>query len=130
MSTVLHSDQPVHLQSISLIVSSLRFLINSRAVLIHLILYRLIYLFQSSALTTMYFKAAVLFSLLASSLAIPTSNGNRKFKRGVLSVQDYSDFQVSSGVAGNALAEVNAKFPVCTYLTSSSSTRNPLLTPP
>jgi hypothetical protein len=40
------------------------------------------------------------------------SNGDRKVKRGVLTVQDYADFQVSSGVAGDALAEVNAKFPV------------------
>ncbi|KAK4105848.1 hypothetical protein N658DRAFT_492354 [Parathielavia hyrcaniae] len=62
----------------------------------------------------MYIKAAVLFSLLASSLAIPTANGDRKVKRGVLSVQDYADFQVSVGVAGNALAEVNAKFPIGT----------------
>ncbi|KAK4038740.1 hypothetical protein C8A01DRAFT_37307 [Parachaetomium inaequale] len=59
----------------------------------------------------MYFKYAVLFSLLASSFALPTT-GDRKVKRGVLTVQDYADFQVSSGVAGNALAEVNAKFPI------------------
>lgn len=64
----------------------------------------------------MYFKAAVLFSLLASSIALPMSNGDRKVKRGVLTVQDYADFQVSSGVAGDALAEVNAKFPVCNFL--------------
>jgi len=32
----------------------------------------------------------------------------------VLTVQDYNDFQVSDGVGGNALAEVNAKFPVFT----------------
>jgi hypothetical protein len=30
----------------------------------------------------------------------------------VLTVQDYADFQISDGVAGNALDEVNAKFPV------------------
>jgi hypothetical protein len=64
----------------------------------------------------MYFKAAVLFSLLASSIALPMGNGDRKVKRGVLTVQDYADFQVSSGVAGDALAEVNAKFPVCNPL--------------
>ncbi|KAK3898950.1 hypothetical protein C8A05DRAFT_18545 [Staphylotrichum tortipilum] len=62
----------------------------------------------------MYFKAAVLFSLLASSVALPTATGDRKVKRGILSVQDYSEFQVSDGVAGNALAEVNAKFPIDT----------------
>ncbi|KAK4251923.1 hypothetical protein VTI28DRAFT_1563 [Corynascus sepedonium] len=60
----------------------------------------------------MYLKATVLFSLLASSLALPTANVDRKVKRGVLSVQDYSQFQVSDGVAGNALDEVNAKFPI------------------
>ncbi|KAH6650796.1 hypothetical protein F5144DRAFT_60645 [Chaetomium tenue] len=60
----------------------------------------------------MYFKAAVLFSLLASSIALPMNNGDRKVKRAVLTVQDYADFQVSSGVAGDALAEVNAKFPI------------------
>ncbi|SPQ18159.1 9d797eeb-4aa2-4bf2-87c4-a7afad22ca17 [Thermothielavioides terrestris] len=60
----------------------------------------------------MYLKGALLFSLLASSLAAPTANGDRKVKRGVLTVQDYSEFQVSDGVAGNALAEVNAKFPI------------------
>ncbi|KAK4158488.1 hypothetical protein C8A00DRAFT_28498 [Chaetomidium leptoderma] len=60
----------------------------------------------------MYLKAAVLFSLLATSFAAPASTGDRIVKRGVLTVQDYSQFQVSSGVAGNALAEVNANFPI------------------
>ena len=31
----------------------------------------------------------------------------------VLTEQDYADFQVSDGVSGDALAEVDAKFPVC-----------------
>jgi hypothetical protein len=61
----------------------------------------------------MYLKAAFLFSLLGSSLALPSRTNSPKVKRGVLTVQDYSEFQVSDGVAGNALAEVNAKFPVC-----------------
>ena len=68
----------------------------------------------------MYLKAALLFSLLTSSFALPTANGDRKIKRAaVLSVQDYSEFQVSNGVAGNALAEVNAKFPVRIHHKSS-----------
>lgn len=71
---------------------------------------------SSSTTIAMYLKAAVLFSLLASSFALPTASGDRKVKRGILSVQDYSDFQVSDGVAGNALAEVKAKFPVCIRL--------------
>ncbi|AEO53480.1 hypothetical protein MYCTH_2294851 [Thermothelomyces thermophilus ATCC 42464] len=69
----------------------------------------------------MYFKAAVLFSLLASSFALPTGSVDRTVKRGVLSVQDYSEFQVSDGVAGNALAEVNAKFPIDTSNLASVS---------
>ncbi|KAK4116438.1 hypothetical protein N656DRAFT_701112 [Canariomyces notabilis] len=60
----------------------------------------------------MYLKAAFLFSLLGSSLALPSRTNSPKVKRGVLTVQDYSEFQVSDGVAGNALAEVNAKFPI------------------
>jgi predicted N-acyltransferase len=60
----------------------------------------------------MYFKGAFIFSLFASALAAPIANGDQKVKRGILSVQDYSQFQISDGVAGNALAEVQAKFPV------------------
>ncbi|KAK4464868.1 hypothetical protein QBC42DRAFT_316920 [Cladorrhinum samala] len=58
----------------------------------------------------MLFKATFLLSLLTSSLALPIS-GNAVEKR-ALSVQNYSQFTVSGGVAGNALAEVNAKFPI------------------
>lgn len=61
----------------------------------------------------MFFKTALIFCLAVSGLALPTSNSNRRAKRAdVLKVQDYADFQVSDGVAGNALAEVNANFPV------------------
>lgn len=60
----------------------------------------------------MYFKAAILFSLAASAIALPTSQDAPKKRAGVLSVQNYADFQVSDGTAGNALAEVQAKFPV------------------
>ncbi|KAL2017894.1 hypothetical protein VTK56DRAFT_1550 [Thermocarpiscus australiensis] len=60
----------------------------------------------------MYLKPALLFSL-ASSLVFPvTAKSNGKAKRGVLTVQDYWEFQVSDGVAGNAPAEVSAKFPI------------------
>ncbi|KAJ0121449.1 hypothetical protein J7T55_008613 [Diaporthe amygdali] len=59
----------------------------------------------------MYIKAAVLF-LAASALALPTvQDGNHK-RAAVLTKQSYADFQVSDGVAGNALAEVQAKFPI------------------
>ncbi|KAK3335500.1 hypothetical protein B0T19DRAFT_10137 [Cercophora scortea] len=60
----------------------------------------------------MFFKAAFLFSLVASSIAAPAGSDTRLSKRAVLSVQNYSQFQVSSGVGGNALAEVQAKFPI------------------
>ena len=58
----------------------------------------------------MYFKTAVMFSLLASSFALPMAT-SRPAKRAVLSVQNYSEFQVSDGVAGNALAEVAGQVP-------------------
>jgi hypothetical protein len=44
----------------------------------------------------------------------------------VLTTQTYNQFQVSTGIAGNALAEVNAKFPV----RPPSLPTNPPLTPP
>lgn len=56
----------------------------------------------------MYFKATLLFSLAVSALAVPTTEK----RAGVLTKQAYADFQISDGVAGNALAEVQAKFPV------------------
>lgn len=58
----------------------------------------------------MLFKSTVVFSLALSALALPTSNVVKRAD--VLSTQSYADFQVSDGVAGNALAEVNANFPV------------------
>jgi hypothetical protein len=76
----------------------------------------------------MLFKATILLSLAVSALALPATFDTRKAKAAasnataagtaasVLTVQDYADFQVSDGVAGNALAEVKAKFPVSTYL--------------
>jgi len=61
----------------------------------------------------MQFKVVVLFSLLAFGLALPTPNAEPKIqKRAILRPQNYSEFQVSDGVAGNALEEALAKFPV------------------
>jgi hypothetical protein len=59
----------------------------------------------------MHFSTAltVFLSLAASSLAAPHTLDKRA---GVLKVQTYNQFSVSAGVGGNALAEVNAKFPV------------------
>ncbi|KAJ4397009.1 hypothetical protein N0V93_001233 [Gnomoniopsis smithogilvyi] len=56
----------------------------------------------------MYFKTTLLFSLAVSALALPTTEK----RAGVLTKQAYADFQISDGVAGNALAEVQAKFPI------------------
>lgn len=62
----------------------------------------------------MFFKATIILSLALSALALPTQK-----RAGVLTQQAYADFQISDGVAGDALAEVQAKFPVsllCTLL--------------
>lgn len=80
---------------------------------------------QSTYQSKMFVKATLIFSLAVSALALPANIDSRKTKgaastaaagASVLTVQDYADFQVSDGVAGNALDEVNAKFPVSTYL--------------
>jgi hypothetical protein len=55
---------------------------------------------------------AVLLSVTLSSLAAPISQPVKRASAGVLTAQSYDEFNVSGGVAGNALAEVNAKFPV------------------
>lgn len=61
----------------------------------------------------MHLQAALLLSLLTSTFALPTTTiTTRLVKRAILSSQPYSQFQVSNGVGGNALAEVNTKFPV------------------
>ncbi|KAK3942744.1 hypothetical protein QBC46DRAFT_379322 [Diplogelasinospora grovesii] len=65
----------------------------------------------------MYFNTSLLLSLTLaiSSLALPmtgTPDDDKVKRAGVLTVQDYADFQVSDGIAGNALAEVQAKFPI------------------
>ncbi|KIW83446.1 hypothetical protein Z517_02691 [Fonsecaea pedrosoi CBS 271.37] len=58
--------------------------------------------------------ATILLSIVALSTAAPTGIGAKTKRANVLTVQPYSQFQVSDGVAGNALAEVNAKFPIDT----------------
>ena len=47
-----------------------------------------------------------------SALAAPIQLSKKATAAGVLKVQTYDEFNVSGGVAGNALAEVNAAFPV------------------
>lgn len=54
-------------------------------------------------------STTVLLSLLTFSFAIPTPTKQKR----ALQSQSYAQFQVSDGVAGNALDEVNANFPVC-----------------
>lgn len=71
----------------------------------------------------MYFKATILLSLAASALALPLAapavdtnlpvySPPKEKRAAVLKASNYADFQVSDGVGGNALAEVQAKFPV------------------
>ncbi|KAB2576736.1 putative small secreted protein [Lasiodiplodia theobromae] len=62
----------------------------------------------------MHFSTIALFlGLTASSLAAPVpGSANGLSKRALLTEQSYADFQISDGVAGNALQEVNQKFPI------------------
>ncbi|KAM7224456.1 hypothetical protein V8F06_000237 [Rhypophila decipiens] len=61
----------------------------------------------------MYFKSAFLFSMVVSAMALPTTKMEKtKRQANILRVQDYVQFQISDGVGGNALAEVQAKFPI------------------
>ncbi|EGO52517.1 hypothetical protein NEUTE1DRAFT_54329 [Neurospora tetrasperma FGSC 2508] len=55
----------------------------------------------------MQFKLAFVFTLLTSALAAPCDVDTRGLSKRALSAQSYSQFQVSSGVGGNALAEVD-----------------------
>ncbi|KAK5468091.1 hypothetical protein LTS15_001064 [Exophiala xenobiotica] len=51
-------------------------------------------------------------SATATHLDLLRLHPRRSQHASVLTAQSYADFQVSDGVAGNALAEVNAKFPI------------------
>lgn len=53
-------------------------------------------------------KFALVLSLATVSLSAPI----QQKRADLLTAQDYADFQVSDGVAGNALAEVEEKFSV------------------
>ncbi|KAK3496904.1 uncharacterized protein B0T23DRAFT_426079 [Neurospora hispaniola] len=55
----------------------------------------------------MQFKFAFVFTLLTSALAAPCDVDTRGLSKRALSAQSYSQFSVSSGVGGNALAEVD-----------------------
>lgn len=68
----------------------------------------------------MFFKATIILSLAVSALALPTLPK----RAGVLTARPYADFQISDGVAGDALAEFQAKFPV-RNLTTRSNPLNP-----
>jgi hypothetical protein len=65
----------------------------------------------------MRFSASIVLSgLLATAFAAPIANEKR-----ALTATSYADFQVSDGVAGNALAEVQAKFPLPADLSTVSA---------
>jgi hypothetical protein len=74
-------------------------------------------------------KAVVLFSLVASSLAAPCTTApvvvvsaadntttTTPATGDTLTFRTYAQFQISDGVAGKALDEVNTAFPVCISL--------------
>ena len=56
----------------------------------------------------------LLLSLSSALFAAPTSKRATGTSAAVLTASSYDDFSVSAGVSGDALAEVNAKFPVGT----------------
>ncbi|KAK8048811.1 hypothetical protein PG994_010541 [Apiospora phragmitis] len=62
-------------------------------------------------------KIAALLSLAASALSLPTGEVQKR----ALTARPYADFQISSGTAGNALAEAQAKFPIDTSNLASVS---------
>jgi hypothetical protein len=65
----------------------------------------------------MRFSASIVLSgLLATAFAAPIANEKR-----ALTASSYADFQVSDGVGGNALAEVQAKFPLPSDLSTVSA---------
>ena len=64
---------------------------------------------------------ALLFGLVATSIAGPITKVEA---RQAVTRQAYADFQISDGVSGNALAEVNAKFPVSILSCKMFSTPN------
>lgn len=57
----------------------------------------------------MHFPKLALFALLTPVLSLTTPVQKRA---DILPVRPYTEFQISDGVAGNALAEVAANFPV------------------
>ncbi|ETS87579.1 hypothetical protein PFICI_01407 [Pestalotiopsis fici W106-1] len=69
----------------------------------------------------MYFsKLAVILSVATSALAATTGTEAAQKQKRALTFQTYNDFQISSGTAGNALAEAQAAFPVSSDLASVS----------
>ncbi|KAK8020473.1 hypothetical protein PG990_005611 [Apiospora arundinis] len=62
-------------------------------------------------------KLAALLSLATSALSLPTGEVQKR----ALTVRPYTEFQISSGTAGNALAEAQAKFPIDTKNLASTA---------
>ena len=58
----------------------------------------------------------VLLSFSGATIAAPLMERASSTSAAVLTIETYDKFQVSDGVAGNALAEVNAQFPVSLLL--------------
>ena len=58
------------------------------------------------------------FSAITVVLALAAGSFSAPIGKRALTVQTFDEFTVSAGVSGNALAEVNAKFPVSSPLPS------------
>jgi hypothetical protein len=58
----------------------------------------------------MYVSNIVVLSFALASWAAPTTSYHKRAD--VLTFRPYNEFQISNGIAGNALAEVNKDFPV------------------
>ncbi|TLS26846.1 hypothetical protein PpBr36_05206 [Pyricularia pennisetigena] len=59
----------------------------------------------------MFFSKTIILALATTAVALPTSHQLDK-RAGILKKEPYAQFQVSDGVGGDALAEVQKKFPI------------------
>jgi hypothetical protein len=66
-------------------------------------------------------------STFLSALSLSSAAFSAPIVKRALTAQSYNDFSVSAGVAGEALAEVNAKFPVSTAFRADKIILNLLL---
>jgi len=78
---------------------------------------------SNTSILIMHFSTTFIVLLsFTSALAVPIQLSKKATAAGVLKVQTYDEFNISGGVAGNALAEVAAAFPVSSSPCLPSST--------